>query len=198
MEYLYYESWWYDRHIAEFKHLQTWYEMAWREVIDSKAGLGDSGTELVDWNSVIEHERWLHSEEEAAREAVESAKSAISAVVETETDPYRSPFLVAAERSLYRADKYIALIKAQRDRIGVFYRKKTRCEIAKKKVDNHSVLLHWILKQIPLIEAELAELKEAKAAGGTSGGRNGGSTEDQKCHVGRENGGRGSSNEVRT
>ena len=198
MEYLYYESWWHDRHIAEFKSQQTCYEMAWKEVVDLKAELADSGAKLMDWNSVIEHEHWLHFEEEAAREAAESAKSAMSAemtTIETRGDLYQSHVLLVAGYKLDKANRSMALIKEQSDRIGFFYRKKTRCEIAQKKVDNHSILLHWILKQISLIEAEL---EEAKVAGGTSGGRNGGSrrdldnaaTEDQKCYVGGRSAGR--------
>jgi hypothetical protein len=55
------------------------------------------------------------------------------------------------------------LIKARNDRTTVFNKKTRSHEIAKENRDNHSMLLRWILEQIPLIEAEL---NESKVAGG--------------------------------
>jgi hypothetical protein len=175
IEYLNYEYWWYDQYMAEAKRLRPRYDRAWKELVDSNA-LRPSETEeyILDvFKSGFEQE----NEEAAARRALQSAKSAaMSAFLiskKARENPQQSNIpkqahmrmLAAAQSKLDKAKESLALIKARNDHITVFHRKIRSYLIAKEDADNHSILLHWILEQVPLIEAEL---KESKVAGVTS------------------------------
>jgi hypothetical protein len=66
--------------------------------------------------------------------------------------------LAAAQSRLDKANQSLALIKAQNDRITVFHEKIKSYKIVKRKANDHSILLRWILEQIPLIDVSYCTL----------------------------------------
>ncbi|CZR65639.1 uncharacterized protein PAC_15539 [Phialocephala subalpina] len=179
IEFLDYEYWWYDKDMRFVKRQQPQYDEAWKELVDSQV-LRPNETEEFICNiaSAFQHE----SEEERANKAMEFAKSAVISAQKAFTDPRRSNLsksearqrLVAAQSELDAAVKSLESIKRRDDLIYEFYKKTQLSQItkdgkrkrsyqsAKDDAKRRSILLRWILQQIPLIELELNQVKVAE------------------------------------
>ncbi|KAF2189278.1 hypothetical protein K469DRAFT_724003 [Zopfia rhizophila CBS 207.26] len=94
------------------------------------------------------------SERERAEAAVESAKSAV--------------MLLEAQSKLDAAVNEYDLIKRRHNLIYGFTEGTKNNRFAKRNAERHSILLRWMLQQLPLIELEL---KQSDTAGNDSDGR---------------------------
>lgn len=173
IEYIGYEYWWYDQH-ARYKRWQPWYEKAWKEL--SKV-LRPSETEefIHNIDCALQHA----SEEERAEKAVKSAESDVIQFETAIRARQRSnrpaqelrERLLEAKSKLEAAIKEHDSIKRRNDLITNFIQRTRNYRTAKHDAEHHSILLQWMLQQIPLIEGELnsqnvAEKKSNRVDGG--------------------------------
>ncbi|KAL5331131.1 hypothetical protein ACEPPN_000660 [Leptodophora sp. 'Broadleaf-Isolate-01'] len=176
IEYLDYEYYWYDKKMSFVKRHQPRYNEVWKKLVDSKV-LSPSETEEFIWNidSSFQHA----SEEDRAERSVKSAKSAVISAQKAITDPRRSIFsrreprqrLEAAQHRPDTAVKSLESIKRRNDVVSAFLKKTQNYRIAKEDAERRSILLRWVLEQVPLIELEL---NAAEGAENDSNGRNDG------------------------
>jgi hypothetical protein len=174
IEFLDYEYWKQDKDMKFVKRLQPEYDAAWKALVDSQV-LRPFETEEFICNIKSTFQR--ASEEEWAEKAVESAKSAMVLAQIAITDPRRAHLsqqrLVAAQSQLNAAIKLLESIKQRNDLIDEFFKKTQLPQITsdgglkrsyqsfKDNAERRSILLRWILQQIPLIELELNKTKVA-------------------------------------
>lgn len=70
--------------------------------------------------------------------------------------------LLAAQSKLDAAIKSLESIRKRNDLVSEFHRRTRTYQITKDQAEGRSILLRWILQQIPLIELELNQFKVAK------------------------------------
>ena len=173
IEYLHFEYCWYDWHTLSLKNLQSGYDEAWKKLVDSGV-LRSSETE--EFLRTTESSMRRQNEKDRAWDALKSAKSAARAALiptnKARDDPHapnltlreRVRRLAAAQSQLNAAQESFESTKRRGDLISEFICG-TRGYLDKKTdVKRHSLLLRWILEQVPLIEAELEESKAAEAS----------------------------------
>ncbi|KAF8857851.1 hypothetical protein BDZ45DRAFT_422902 [Acephala macrosclerotiorum] len=178
VEFLDYEYWWYDIDMRFVKRLQPQYDEAWKELTDTQVLRPDETEEFIcNIDSAFQHA----SERERAERAVEAAKWALISAQKAITDPRRSSLsepeaqqrLAAAQSKLDAAVKSLESIKRRNDLVYEFFKKikkrkiaigklKKSYLVAKRDAQRRSILLRWILQQIPLIELELNQFKVAE------------------------------------
>jgi hypothetical protein len=196
IEFLNYEYQDYDKHMRFVERHQAEYDAAWKELVDSQV-LRPFETEefiIYDPKSAVQHA----NERERAEKAVQSAKSAVVSAENNNPDPRhahlsqqatRQQRLVAAQSQLAAAIKSLASIKRRNDLIYKFLQKTKLHQVtedklkkgyayvkqsyvgAKRDAERRSILLRWILQQIPFIEIELNQAKMAENHSGGEDGR---------------------------
>ena len=160
-----------ERHQAE-------YDEAWKELVDSQVLRPFETAEFIirDPKSAVQQA----SEEERAEKAVEFVKLAVMSAENTNPDSghahlsqqaTRQHRLIAAQSQLAAAIKSLVSIKRRNDLIYRFLKKIKIHQVAndgalkqsyvgaKGDAERRSILLRWILQQIPLIEIELDRAK---------------------------------------
>jgi hypothetical protein len=176
IEFLDYEYWWYDKDMRFVKRQQPRYDEAWKKLVDSKV-LRPFETEEFICNIKSAFQR--ATEEDQAEKAVESAKSAVMSAQKAITDLERSCLseqeprqrLAAAKSKLDAAVKLLESIKGRNDLVSEFHEKTKSYQIAKGNAERCSILLRWILQQLPLIELELNQAKVAENSNIQDGGK---------------------------
>lgn len=180
IEYLDYEYWLYDKDMRIVKRLQPQYDAAWKELVDSQV-LRPFETEefICDVDSAFQR----GSEEERAEKAVEATRVGVASAERAISDPRRSHLsqqalqqrLATAESKLDAANKSLESIKRRNDLVHEFLEtvKLPLVSYVSRKDDAEwrSILLRWILQQIPIIEREL---NHAKVAENDLGGKDAG------------------------
>ncbi len=171
IEYLDYEYWWYDKKMRFVKRHQPRYDEAWKKLVDSNV-LRPSETEEFIWNldSSFQHA----GEEDRAERVVESAKSVVLSVQKATTDPRRFTISLDAAKAQSRLEgaiRSLESIKRRNDLVSEFRKTTKNYRMSKKDAERRSILLRWILEQVPLIELEL---NPAVVAENDSNGRNDG------------------------
>ncbi|KAH8889940.1 hypothetical protein GQ53DRAFT_689303 [Thozetella sp. PMI_491] len=170
IEYLNYEYSWYDKYSRDVIRLQPQYDEAWQKLVDSGV-LRPSETDeyLRSDESGFRDE----SEKDAARKAVEFAKSAARAVlISTQnesqrsslTKPRRLQMMREAHARLDAAKKSLSAIRRRGDLITKFIQGTWDYKTAQRNVKCQSIRLQWILEQVPWIEAEMIESKAAEGS----------------------------------
>lgn len=163
IEYLGYEYWWYDQY-ATTKRQQQWYANTWKKLVDSKVLRPFETEEFIGgYGSGLQLGIQAASEEEKAEKAVESAKSLVMLARKAITGPGRSKYsprerqlmLAVAQSKLDMAIKEHESIKRRNDLITKFRQQTGNYIIARRDAEHHSILLRWMLQQVPLIELEL-------------------------------------------
>ena len=187
IEYLDYEYRWYDKDMRFVKLHQPEYDAAWKELVDSQV-LRPSETQEFICNITSSFQR--ASEEERAEKAVELAKITVTFVQHSITNPRplsekeAQRRLAAAKSGLDAATKTLESVKRRNDLVSEFlmktkvssFRKDGTWEQtyvgAKDGAEHRSILLRWILLQVPLIALELNQASVAEndpdSANGTS------------------------------
>jgi hypothetical protein len=178
MEYLDFEYWWYDKDMRFVKRHQPRYEEAWKKLVDSQV-LRPSETE--EFICSIDSAFRRAGERNQAERAVESAKSAVMSAQKAMRDsrrsspPQRDPRkkLAAARSRLDTAVQSLESIKRRNDLVYEFKKRTKNYQISKGQAKRRSILLRWMLQQVPLIELELnpANVAENDSNGQPSGKR---------------------------
>ncbi len=150
------------RPVCPSKYQQQQFDDAWKKLVDSKVLRPFKTEEFICELNIKSAVRRL-SEREKAEEAVESAKSAVMLARKGISDPRRvnrSPKesqqrLLEAQSKLDAAIREHESIKRRNDLISEFHQRKKNSRIAKEDAEHHSILLRWMLQQVPLIELKL-------------------------------------------
>ncbi|PQE09032.1 ankyrin 23 unc44 protein [Rutstroemia sp. NJR-2017a BBW] len=166
-EYLGFEYVEYDKHANIMMRLQQQYNEAWKKLVDCKVLTPFETAESL-WTPGIGFQ--LKSEETQAKKAVESAisimQSAEKVLLEAKVASLSKlsfsqleQKLSAARSKLVTVTKSLERISRRRSLISDFHDQTKGYEIAKGNVNRQSILLRWILQQVPLIEIELNQAK---------------------------------------
>ncbi|KAB5513039.1 hypothetical protein GE09DRAFT_1047315 [Coniochaeta sp. 2T2.1] len=176
IEYINYEYSWYDRYARLFKRLQPKYDAAWQKLVDS--GVLRPG-ETDEFLRTDESSLGRQTAKDQARAAVKFAEAAANAALrETEKAKHGQSRLTVQERKrrlarahsrLGPAKQALKMIMRRCDLIREFIKGTWPWLREKRNVYRHGLLLHWILEQVPVIEAELNQPKMTE--GGSHGGR---------------------------
>lgn len=176
IEYLGYEYWWYDQHADFYKSRQRLHDEAWKKLVDFKV-LRPEETEEVLCNIKSSYQR--ASERERAERAAQSAMSAVLSVKEAISKSQRcriSPQelqkrLAKAQSILDAATERHESIKTRNGLITKFIRRTNPYRTTKEAAERQSILLRWILQQVPLVELESNPPNEARNGSDRRGGR---------------------------
>ncbi|KAI0193988.1 hypothetical protein EV127DRAFT_405609 [Xylaria flabelliformis] len=168
IEYLNFEYWWVDWYTASIERLKPARDKAWQELVDSKVL---KPGETVDFMQTDACEMQLLRELNQAEEAWKRAVSKGEQVYEsTQLDPNRLSIpkgercrrLQAATREVLAARASQDFIKKRRDLIFAFCNDTRDYMKSEKDASRHSILVQWVLDQVPLVEAELAQSEATK------------------------------------
>ncbi|TAQ86163.1 hypothetical protein B7494_g5510 [Chlorociboria aeruginascens] len=178
IEYLDYEYWRYLKDMAFVKLHQPEYNAAWKKLVDSRVlRPGETEESICNVECIFRGAR----EEEKAEGAVESAEGTMMWAEEAIANPqcstlspqYAERRLAAAQSTLDSAVKSRKLIKRRNALLREFFEKigesqtvdgiaRTGYREVKRNAECRSIILRWIVQQIPLIELELSTAKVAE------------------------------------
>ncbi|KAH8656454.1 hypothetical protein BGZ61DRAFT_466529 [Ilyonectria robusta] len=168
IEYLNYEYWWLDKYIGDIERLEPKHDKAWQELVDAKIPRPHETKEFV---RTAASGMECQTEEDQAMKAVQMAESEAKRIyVLTQEDPKRlripkakriSMLKVGAEK-LLAAKRRFGQIRKRNDRITEFVRATFDYADARRNAARHRVLVQWVLEQVPLIEAEMAQSDASK------------------------------------
>ncbi|KAM0415927.1 hypothetical protein ACHAPT_013138 [Fusarium lateritium] len=148
------------------------HDKAWQELVDLKVVRLHETPESVRTDA---SSRQKQAEEDQAQEAVERARSEAAKVYKiTQEDPRRLhipkakriSMLGAAANKLNAAKERLQCIKRRNHQIITFVRGTFGYNGAKRDAARQSMLVQWVLQQVPLIEAEITQSKVTKAGPG--------------------------------
>ncbi|KAL2689337.1 hypothetical protein Neosp_003390 [[Neocosmospora] mangrovei] len=168
IEYLGFEYWWLDKHSEDIERLAPEHDKAWKELVDSRlVGPGDTPESIRLDSTALRHEhesRGANAEVQMAREEYENAcqstqQSSQRFLIDSER---RGEMMVKALRDLEAAERRKTEAKTRHDRVRDFVRGTYDYFDAKRKLVCHSLLVQWVLEQIPLVEAEMAQVEAEK------------------------------------
>ncbi|EPE25350.1 hypothetical protein GLAREA_01262 [Glarea lozoyensis ATCC 20868] len=161
-EYLNFEYTKYDHSTSLIRRRQSRYDKAWKNVVDLKV-LRPMETEESIW--IFGMGAQMKGEEVEAEETVELAKLTVRAAekqlhnaesgrLPKQNLSQRKKKLSAAKTKLNAATDSLEHITKRRNIIVDFHRQTKTFVIAKEEVARQSLLLRWMLQQVPLIERE--------------------------------------------
>lgn len=162
IEYLGFEYVDYDKYANDTKLLQRQYDEAWKALVDAKVLNPPETEESFKYFFFLQ----LRQEKTDAAKVVESARSTVKAA---ETELLEAQLADLSERNLSRIGQRLSAARfnmaaatesfeqsSKRYKlIGDFAVRTKSYRIAKHKANRQSILLRWILQQVPLIEHEL-------------------------------------------
>ncbi|PGH32994.1 hypothetical protein GX50_04209 [[Emmonsia] crescens] len=169
IEYLAYEYWWYDR-FALSERQQQWLDDKWKKVVDGQVLKPvETQKSVCDFESIV----LRYKELEQSREALAVANSAVVLARKAISDPQNSRHplkepeqrLLETQSKLAAAEEKNIFIERRYKLISDFNKDTGNIQIAKESADRHTILLRWILEQLPMV---VLEMKQSEAAETTS------------------------------
>ncbi|KAJ4308529.1 hypothetical protein N0V84_012047 [Fusarium piperis] len=172
IEYLSFEYWWLDQTAGDIERLAPEHDKAWQELVDSRlVGPRDTPESIRSDQTALKHEnesQGVNAEVQMAREEYDSVHDL------TQKSPQRflisnrrrAEMLDKAAQDLEGAEQRKKEIKARHDKVRDFVRGTFDYVDAKRRLACHGLLVQWILEQLPLVEAEMAqaEAEESRAS----------------------------------
>ena len=163
VEFFNFEYWQYDRSAIVISRQQSRHDKAWKKLVNSKV-LESFETEERLWD--FAYAMQLRGEENQAQEAANSAISSVNladqALREAQYAGQSRQSLAQIEQKLSMARSKLATatkslekISMRRKLISEFKIRTKSFSMAQDNASSQSILLRWILQQIPLIELEL-------------------------------------------
>ncbi|KAK3295764.1 uncharacterized protein B0H64DRAFT_442130 [Chaetomium fimeti] len=171
IEYLNYEYWAYDKFAARADRLQPEYEQALKDLLGGEVLLpGETIESVVDFHYRLQ----LNRDKYQAEQAMKNAESNLAARQEALDNTGKDARHLAQDISLKQLQKRLkeaveafTALEARDRLIEIFFKAYKPYKLARNKEEAHKLILKWILDQMPLVEAELAERKYATTPGGT-------------------------------
>lgn len=177
IEYLGFESWWFDKHIGDIDRLAPEHDKAWKELVDSKiVGPHDTPESVRSDQTALQREIEIRQ----AQAEVHMAKEEAASVYEfTQVSPHRRlmsekrriEMLNKATKDVEDAERRKREIKARHDRVRDFIRGTFKYVDAQRKLACHGLYVQWVLEQIPLVEAEMAQAEAERSRASQSMGK---------------------------
>ncbi|KAM4062850.1 hypothetical protein HRG_007667 [Hirsutella rhossiliensis] len=170
IEYLNFEYWWFDRYTKSAERLKPDHDKAWQELVDFNVLRPHETEESV---RTLASAMKAQAEDDRAKKAVQQAMSEAKKVYTlTQQDPKRLDIpkakrismMKAATVKLNAAKARRESVKRRNDRVTAFVRATFDYVGAKKDAARHSILLPWVLEQVPLIETEVIQSETHKAS----------------------------------
>ncbi|KZZ99638.1 hypothetical protein AAL_02210 [Moelleriella libera RCEF 2490] len=168
-EYLNYEYSWLDHHTQYLTRLQAKYDKGWQKLVDSGVlRRGETAAELCSMESAIRSQ----SERDAAKKAVDHAKTAAVAALQTAMNdpnsksrlrkPVRIRMMKQANFRLEAAKASFKDVMRRGDLITDFVQEASDYRATERNLILQRFRLQWVKEQIPLIEAEVREAPTAE------------------------------------
>ncbi|TVY64159.1 hypothetical protein LSUE1_G008648 [Lachnellula suecica] len=169
IEYLDYEYVQYGKPANTIKRLQQQYDEAWKKLVDSEVLKPFETEESFDYFFWLQ----LKNEKTGTQKAVESAVAIVKAAEKVSLKAQSAGLsgqglsqmeqkLSVARSKLVAATTLLEQTSRRCDLIGDFMDQTKPYRIAKDDAAHQSILLRWILQQVPLIELELNPAKVTK------------------------------------
>ncbi|KAF7505084.1 hypothetical protein GJ744_001303 [Endocarpon pusillum] len=165
IEYLNFEYWWLDRYTRSTERLKLEHDKAWQQLVDRGAVRpGETEEYFRTFTSAMKRQ----AEEDQALEAVQRATATgkqdyyltqLSPGRQSIPKPERIRLLREATHKVLTAKAKRESITKRNDLISDFLLGTYDFKMAKEDVANLETLLPWVLQQIPLIEAEVSQLR---------------------------------------
>ncbi|KAI1501061.1 hypothetical protein F5X99DRAFT_409373 [Biscogniauxia marginata] len=172
IEYLNYEYWWLDKHTSDIERLGPVHDKAWQELVDEKVPRPHETKGFVRTDiSAMERENEMQQAQKAVERAESEAKN-IYALTQEDPQRLRIPrakrisMLENGSTKLIAAKRRFQQISSRNLRIIDFVRGTGDYADAKRNATRQQVLVQWVLEEVPLIKAEMAQSKAAKVGPG--------------------------------
>jgi hypothetical protein len=180
IEFLNYEYRKYDKHVNTSKRLQSRHDEAWKKLVDANVlkpfetdeSLCVFGIGFQLENEEVEAEKAVESATSVTKLAEQDLLKAQSAGLSGRSLSRMEQKLSAAKSKLAAATKSFEWISRRYNLIVDFHHETKPYRIAKDDAEDQSILLRWILQQVPLIELELNPAKKTENDSPARKGRN--------------------------
>ncbi|KAM6535653.1 hypothetical protein FALCPG4_005202 [Fusarium falciforme] len=169
IEYLSYEYWCLDGHAEDMERLAPKHDEAWKRLVDAKI-VGPH--ETIDDIRSVRGSLQRDNDAQQAHIEVRMAKAEAQRVFKlTQESPerflipekQRVEMLNKVSRDVEHAERRHKRVKARNDKVSAFVSGTHEYARAKMKWTCHNLYVEWVLKQLPLVEAEMTETEEEKS-----------------------------------
>ncbi|KAI8675418.1 hypothetical protein NCS57_00442900 [Fusarium keratoplasticum] len=169
IEYLGYEYWCLDEHAGDMERLAPKHDEAWKRLVDAKiVGPHETIDDIRSMRGSLQRE----NDAQQAHTEVRTAKAEAQRVFDlTQESPerflipekQRVEMLNKVSRDVERAERRHKRVKVRNDKVSAFVSGTHEYARAKMKWTCHSLYVQWVLKQLPLVEAEMAQAEAEKS-----------------------------------
>ncbi|KAJ4182509.1 hypothetical protein NW755_010276 [Fusarium falciforme] len=177
IEYLSYEYWCLDGHAEDMERLAPKHDEAWKRLVDAKI-VGPH--ETIDDIRSVRGSLQRDNDAQQAHIEVRMAKAEAQRVFNlTQESPerflipekQRVEMLNKVSRDVERAERRHKRVEVRNDKVSAFVSGTHEYARAKMKWACHSLYVQWVLKQLPLVEAEMAQAEAEKSRASQNKGK---------------------------
>lgn len=169
IEYLGYEYWCLDGYTGDMERLGPKHDEAWKKLVDAKmVGPHDTIEDIRSMGGSLRRE----NDAQQAHTEVRMAKAEAERVYDlTQESPerflipekQRVEMLNKVSRDVERAERRHKNVKARNDKVSAFINSTSTYFGAKTRWTCHRLYVQWVLEQLPLVEAEMAQAEAEKS-----------------------------------
>lgn len=157
IEYLGYEYYFYDNAASSVQRLQRRHDRAWSKLVDTKLLRPEETYDAICNRDVFQYIGERTSAEQAIQLATDAVSSTERAIARSRGSAGElRQRLQADQAALNAAKERLALISARNAAIGEFRKTTADYRLDKDRQAKVSLLIQWILRQIPVIDHELS------------------------------------------
>ncbi|KAH7271843.1 hypothetical protein MRS44_004412 [Fusarium solani] len=177
IEYLGYEYWCLDGHAEDMERLAPKHDEAWKRLVDAKiVGPHETIDDIRSMRGSLQRENDAQQAHVEARMAKAEAQRVFNLTQESPErflipEKQRVEMLNKVSRDVERAERRHKRAKVRNDKVSAFVSGTHEYARAKMKWTCHSLYVQWVLKQLPLVEAEMVEAEEEKSRASQSKGK---------------------------
>lgn len=165
IEYLNYEYWWLDKHTSDIERLQPEHDEAWQKLVDMKILRPHETLEYVRSDaSAFESDR----EEGQARRDLQRAEAQLKSMAQETSDGLgtvnldRTSMLEAKSAQVQAAKRRLEQVTRHGNLMSNFIRETFGWSGAKRAASRHRITVQRVLEQVPLVQAEMADLEASR------------------------------------
>ncbi|EEU47093.1 uncharacterized protein NECHADRAFT_78164 [Fusarium vanettenii 77-13-4] len=176
-EYLGYEYWCLDGHAEDMERLAPKHDEAWKKLVDAKiVGPHESIDDIRSVGGSLRRDNDAQQAHTEVRMAKAEAQRVFNLTQESPerfliSEKQRVEMLNKVARDVERAERRHKRVKVRNDRVSAFVSGTHDYARAKMKWTCHSLYVQWVLKQLPLVEAEMAQAEEEKSRASQNKGK---------------------------
>ncbi|RSL46938.1 hypothetical protein CEP53_010125 [Fusarium sp. AF-6] len=169
IEYLGYEYWCLDGHAEDMERLAPEHDEAWKKLVDAKiVGPHDTIEDVSSMRGSFQREndaQQAHTELRMAKAEAQRVLDLTQGSAERFQIPekQRVDMLNKVAQDVEHAERRHKEVKARNDTVSAFVSGTHEYTLANMKWTRHRLYVQWVLEQLPLVEAEVAEAEEEKS-----------------------------------